>query len=306
MDAMKQTSLDAGYIIVSPVKDEERYLESTLDSVLSQTVKPNLWVLVDDGSRDNTPKILASYASRCSWIKVVRVDRDAERRPSNAEIRAFQTGFETIQHLDYSYIVKLDCDLALPPTYFEDILARFRTDEQLGIASGVYLEKSKEGQWLPVKMPWYHASGASKVVRKECFEQIGGFTKFRIWDTADEVRAQMAGWHTRHFEDLQFRHLKYEGSGIGFMKTNALHGEIYYLCGGDPFFFLLKAAHRTITGKPFLLGGFAMIWGYLKAWSSGRGILFSEAEAKFYRRMLWGRFMGNAPQSAAPGSNGSH
>jgi biofilm PGA synthesis N-glycosyltransferase PgaC len=305
---MSQALHSSRYVIVSPAKDEEKYLEATLRSVLAQTVKPLLWVLVDDGSQDNTPKILEEYATRCDWIKVVRVDRDVERRPSDAEIRAFQTGYALVEHMEFDFIVKLDCDLELPVNYFENLLAKFQEDPKLGIASGVYLEKDQKAEWLPVKMPWYHAAGASKVVRRQCFADIGGFVKFRIWDTADEVRAQMKGWHTRHFEELQFRHLKYEGSGIGFLKTNLLHGEIFYLCGGDLAFLSLKVGHRLIFGKPVILGGLAMAWGYIRAWASGKSVLFSKAEAQFYRRMLWHRVLGEGrgsePYKAASAADG--
>ena len=46
------------YLLISPCRDEAQYLRRTLDSVAAQSVPPALWVVVDDGSTDETPAIL--------------------------------------------------------------------------------------------------------------------------------------------------------------------------------------------------------------------------------------------------------
>ena len=64
------------YLLVTPCRDEAKYARRTLDSVTGQTVTPALWVIVDDGSKDQTPAILREYAERFPWIKVItRADR---------------------------------------------------------------------------------------------------------------------------------------------------------------------------------------------------------------------------------------
>ncbi len=273
------------YIVISPVKDEQKYVESTIQSVLSQTEKPVRWIIVDDGSRDGTSNILNKYCEKYNWITVMRLNRDAERRPGSAEICAFNKGFELIKDEDFDFIVKLDCDLKFGPDYFEKILLRFKDDSKLGIASGVYLENRGKGL-MPVEMPDYHAAGASKVLRAQCYRAIGGFIQEKVWDTIDEIKAQSRGWKTGHFKDILFYHLKVEGSGIGHLRTNKMHGEIYYLTGGSKLFFLLKLAHRIIFGTPFFLGGIMMLFGYLNYLIKGKDLLVDEKEAKFYRKLL--------------------
>ena len=145
-------------------------------------------------------------------------------------------GYDLVRNEAYDFIVKFDCDLDFAPDYFERLLRRFQEDPKLGIASVVYLE-NRNGKWKQVKMPPYHAAGQTKVVRAKCFADIGGFVVSRGWDTVDEIRAHAMGWNTRHFEDLFFYHLKAEGSGIGFLRTNEMHGEIFYLTGGGQLFF---------------------------------------------------------------------
>jgi biofilm PGA synthesis N-glycosyltransferase PgaC len=275
----------AQYVIVSPVKDEAKHVRCTLDSVVNQTIKPAKWVIVDDGSSDETPRILDQYAARHDWIQVVRIERGSKRDLGVTEIRAFAEGYARVKDLPADFVVKLDCDLDLPADYFERLIAEFEKDEKLGIASGVYLEKI-DGAWLPIEMPDYHAAGASKFVRKKCFDEINGFILYRGWDTVDEIKAQMRGWDTRHFPQVTFRHLKREGSAMGSSRTHIFHGEIYYLTGGGVLFFLLKVLHRSLNGTPRVLGGLGMLWGYLRCQLTRRPRSVTSDEARFYSRLL--------------------
>lgn len=280
------------YILISPARDEEKYIMQTLESVVCQTITPSKWIIVDDGSSDKTPEIIESYRKRFDWINVLRIDRDTARQPGSPIVNAFNRGYDLIKDSEFDFVVKLDCDLRFAPDYFEKLLQEFEKDTRLGIGSGIYLEDHSTG-WLPIKMPTYHTAGACKFMRKECFTQIDGFVAAKGWDTVDEIRAQMRGWRTRHFVDLHMYHLKNEGSGIGFVKTNAMHGEIYYLTGGSKLFFILKVLHRIVTGQPFFIGGFMVFYGYLRAALQGRKRLVTNEEAKFYSRLLNSRLFGN-------------
>jgi biofilm PGA synthesis N-glycosyltransferase PgaC len=273
------------YLIVSPVKDEVRYVERTLRSVTRQTTLPVRWIIVDDGSSDGTSAILARHAQAHPWIQVVSREKSGPRQPGSAVMSAFYHGLAQADGLSYDYLAKLDCDVELEPDYFEALMLRFEREPKLGIASGVYLEEGPRG-WSVVCMPAYHAAGASKFMRARCFDEIVGFVRERGWDTIDEVRAQVKGWTTMHFPELRFRHLKPEGSGIGSMRTHVMHGDVYYLTGGGVLFLLVKATHRMATGTPRVVGGMAMLYGYLRSWVCGRGRLVDADEARHYRRLL--------------------
>jgi biofilm PGA synthesis N-glycosyltransferase PgaC len=282
---MAEHSHTGNYVVISPAKDEGRYIEKTIQSMIGQSLTPRKWIVVDDGSRDETPQIVARYAEQHSWITLFPQVRDGERKPGSAVINAFMAGYELIKNDGFDFVVKLDCDLEIPEKYFETLIGRFQADPKLGIASGIYLEESGEA-WKPVKMPKYHAAGCSKMVRAECFRQIGGFIPQRGWDTVDEIRAQDTGWKTCHFQDIALRHLRSEGAGIGFTRTSLMHGQIYYATGGGALFFLLKCLHRLFFGKPIFVGGLLMFVGFLRAHLNGEPRLVSDGEAVRYRRML--------------------
>jgi poly-beta-1,6-N-acetyl-D-glucosamine synthase len=279
------------YLVITPVKDEGPYIRQTLESVAAQTVRPALWIIVDDGSCDGTADAAAGFATGRPWIRVHRLDGNRERQPGSAVINAFNAGLTLAGITDFDFIVKLDGDLKLPATYFERLLARFREDPALGIASGQYVE-DHGGRRVEIKMPDYHAAGASKMMRAACFEAIGGFVPSRGWDTVDEIRAQAQGWKTTHFCDIQFEHLKPEGAGIGSVRTNFMHGEIHYLTGGGGLFFLLKVAHRAWSGRPRILGAAAMTLGFFSNWIRRRPRLVSDVEARQYRSILNRRITG--------------
>jgi poly-beta-1,6-N-acetyl-D-glucosamine synthase len=278
------------YIVISPVKDEERNIERTLQSMIAQSHLPELWVIVDDGSTDRTPVIVEQFASKYPFIRLFRNERRSARQTGIAEVLAFNAGLQQVGSVDYDFVVKLDGDLSFDPNYFQELLRRMAENPKIGIASGVYMEDRGTG-WETVPMPDYHAFGASKVLRRECFEAIGGFIAERGWDTVDEIRARTVGWHTTHFSDLKTKHWKPEGTGMGMLRTCYMHGEIYYRTGGSLLFFLLKSFRRLFS-PPYFTGACAVFWGYLNSFRRRREPLVSPAEAACYRTLLNNRLFG--------------
>ncbi len=273
------------YLVVTPVKDEARHVAETVRSMIAQQHRPLRWVIVDDGSTDDTPAILSRETAGHDWITVLHTG-NRERRLGSAEVIAFDHGLASVPAaLPWQYVVKLDGDLRLPPDYFARLLARMAADTAWGIASGVYRERH-DGAWRTIAMPAYHASGASKVVSRACWQRIGGFATRKGWDTVDEIKAGLAGWRTGHFPDLVFDHLKPEGAAMGTLATHRFHGEIYHATGGGFGFLLVKAAHRALTARPRLAGGLAMLAGYLGAVLARRPRLVDRAEARWYRALL--------------------
>ena len=137
-----RTSMSRRYVIISPCRNEAEFMRQTLDTVVAQSVRPARWVIVDDGSTDDTPRILAEYAALHDWITVVtRADR-GRRAVGPGVIEAFYAGYETIDPNDFDYLCKLDLDLNLPPRYFEILMQRMEAEPRLATCSGkAYVRK---------------------------------------------------------------------------------------------------------------------------------------------------------------------
>jgi poly-beta-1,6-N-acetyl-D-glucosamine synthase len=260
------TDVSRRYCLISPCRNEERFLRRTLDSIVAQTVRPALWVVVDDGSTDGTPGILREYAERNDFIRIVRREDRGKRSVGPGVIDAFYAGYETIDPDSFEYVCKLDVDLDLPEAYFEGLMRRMEADPGIGALSGMaYYEDSKTGERISEKISFEMSVGASKFYRVECFREIGGFVREVMWDGIDCHRCRMFGWRTGSVdeEDVRFLHLRPMGSSDkGIFAGRMRHGYGQYFMGTGLTFMTASAVYR-MTRPPYVLGGLAMLWGYV-------------------------------------------
>ncbi len=258
--------IESSYAIISPCRNESDFMRQTLDTVVAQSVRPAMWVIVDDGSTDATPQILAEYASRHDWIKVVRREDRGVRAVGPGVIEAFYEGYGHIDIDDYEFICKLDLDLRLPPRYFELLMERMHADPRLASCSGkAYIH---EGGTLVSERHGDEASiGASKFYRVSAFKQIGGFVRQVMWDGIDGHECRRQGWTARSWDepDLRFVHLRPMGSSHKGIYTGRMrHGFGQYFMGTGFVYMAASALLRT-TQRPYVLGGAMMMWGYTKS-----------------------------------------
>lgn len=254
------------YCLVSPCRDEAEYMERTLETVTGQSEPPALWVIVDDGSTDRTPHILRDWASRFDYIRIVtRPDRGV-RKVGPGVIDAFYAGYDTIAPDDFDFVCKLDLDLELPARYFEILMDKMQADPRLGTCSGKpYMLLN--GKLVSEKCGDENSVGMTKFYRVRCFEQIGGFVRQVMWDGIDGHRCRMLGWVAVSYDepDLRFIHLRPMGSSHQGMITGRMrHGFGQYFMGTSPLYMTASAVFR-MTRPPFVIGGAAMWWGYVKS-----------------------------------------
>lgn len=279
------------YVIISPVRDEEAYLRFTIESVLGQSIRPQEWVIVNDGSSDGTGKIIDEYARQYSWIHGVHRDNRGFRKSGGGVVEAFNDGLKALSVADWDFIVKLDGDLTFDREYFEKCLEEFRNDAQLGVGGGVicYLEN---GTKLFEECPAFHVRGASKIYRRECWDAIGGFWPAPGWDTMDEVKANRLGWNTRSFRELHLIHHRYTGSADGVWGGFVKNGRANYICGYHPLFMVSKCLMR-LKRRPYLIGSLGLFYGYVSGYVK-RIPQVSDRETVIYlRRQQLGRLWGS-------------
>ena len=277
------------YAVITPVRDEEEHLVSTLDSMIAQTVLPRAWIIVDDGSTDRTPQILDDYAGRYPWITVVRRADRGFRKSGGGVVEAFNYGLSTLQ-ADWDFLVKFDGDLTFEPTYFESCLREFAADGRLGIGGGVicYVEN---GEKSFEEAPAFHVRGATKIYRKACWEAIGGLMQAPGWDTFDEVKANSCGWTTRSFPDLHLVHQRETGAADGAWRSLVKYGRANYICGYLPLFMLLKCVKR-LARRPYFLGSLGLMAGYVGAYLTGVPQVDDPAAVRYLRRQQLNRLCG--------------
>jgi len=252
------------YVVITPVRDEEEHLESTIQSMLHQTVLPKEWIIVDDGSKDGTGKIIDDYAARFPWIKALhRTDRGF-RKAGGGVIDAFNDGYRTLSCCDWEFLAKLDGDLGFSPDYFEKCLAEFQRDDKLGIGGGVICYE-QEGEKTVEHAPAFHVRGATKIYRQACWQSIGGLLAVVGWDTVDEVKANSLGWTTRSFQELYLVHHRETGSADGVWPSLVKYGRANYICGYHPLFMLSKCAIRLVR-KPYVIGSIGLLYGFVSGY----------------------------------------
>ena len=254
---------NTNYVIISPVRDEELYIEKTILSVISQTIQPKIWIIVNDGSIDNTPVIVRKYSSIHKWIQLINKENRGYAEPGRGVMEAFYVGYNHIKNEeDYEYIVKLDGDLEFQANYFESLFKEFEKNSKLGIASGVCMIERK-GILEREKHPEYHVRGPSKVYKMACWKDIGGLIKHKGWDTIDEMKAQSLGWETKSFKNLPIIHYKPTGYNTGSYKWAIIGGKSDYYCGYHPLFIIAKGIKKMFE-RPYIIGGLLINYGFFK------------------------------------------
>jgi biofilm PGA synthesis N-glycosyltransferase PgaC len=255
---------DTKYVVITPVRDEEKFVETTIRSVASQTIRPREWIIVNDGSSDRTGEIVDQCAAQFPWIHVIHRQNRGFRKSGGGVIEAFYDGYNSLRHDDWDFVVKLDGDLTLAPDYFEKCFEHFSAQPKLGIGGGAICHEVN-GELKVEANPKFHVRGATKIYRRACWEAIGGLWSAPGWDTIDEAKANMLGWKSDTFGELHLCHHRLTGSADGLVRDRIKHGLACYVSGYHPLFVAASCIYR-IVHKPYLIGSFAMGYGFVKGY----------------------------------------
>jgi biofilm PGA synthesis N-glycosyltransferase PgaC len=255
------------YALVTPARDEADNLRRLADSVLAQTIPPTEWIIVDDGSADETPAVAGALAHEHGWIRELgspgAQSRDGamvDGRLAGRDVLAFKSGVAALDQPP-DVVVKLDADVSIAPDYFERLLAAFDADPTLGIASGTCLEYRREA-WRPQHVIAAHVRGATRAYRRQCFEEVSPLEERLGWDGIDELRANLRGWKTQTLLDLPFYHHRLIGSREGArVRAFVRQGLAAYFMGYRASYLVLRSLFHA-QKEPAAL---AMMWGYVSA-----------------------------------------
>jgi len=265
---MQETQKRASYVLVTAAYNEGELLEQTIESVVSQSHQPAKWVIVSDGSTDDTDAIVTKYASAHNFIQLHRLTEDHPRNFA-AQAHAINSGIARVSQSEFDFIGNLDADITMSPSYFADLLQRFHDEPQLGLAGGAVTEECEDGVYRERKdNSATSVAHAVQLFRRKCFLDIGGrypALPFGGPDTYAEVTARMNGWRVESFSDLPIQHHRVTGSAGGMLPSCFRQGRMDYSLGTLPAFQLLKVLRRVLV-SPYVVGAGARFFGFVYAY----------------------------------------
>jgi poly-beta-1,6-N-acetyl-D-glucosamine synthase len=252
------------YVLITPARNEARFIDSTLRSVVAQNVRPLRWVIVSDGSTDGTDEIVSSYAKDHAWIELIRMPERTERHFAG-KVQAFNAGWASLADLPYDVIGNLDADVSFKEEHFGHLVSKFAEYPELGVAGAPFREGTfqYDYRFTNIENVW----GGCQLFRKQCFEDIGGYTAVTggCIDHIAVVSARMKGWKTRTFTDTVSIHHRTMGTAQnGGLKAKFKYGAKDYSVGNHPLWELFRAVYQ-MKQRPFVIGGLALASGY--TWS---------------------------------------
>ncbi len=266
---MIEQSAPLKYALITPARNEESFIEGALRSVVSQTIKPEKWIVVSDGSTDGTDDIVKRYAQRHSWIELLRMPEHRDRSFA-AKASCFNAGYEKLKDSKVDLVGNLDADITFDPDYYEYLLSKFAAMPKLGVAGTPFVEDVSQihnHSYGHKFADLEHVSGACQMFRKACFEEVGGYTPIKGGgiDWVAVTTARMKGWQTRTFvEKVCFHHRTMGTASRGPLMARFQHGQEDYYVGGHPLWQVLRGIFQ-MKRKPYLLGGLFLIFGYFWA-----------------------------------------
>jgi poly-beta-1,6-N-acetyl-D-glucosamine synthase len=255
----------AAYVLVTPARNEAQFIESTIQAVVRQTVKPLKWAIVSDGSTDGTDEIVSRYAAEHAWIELVRMPERTERHFAG-KATAVRAGVERMHGLAYEVIASLDGDITFEVDHFEFLLGKMADDARLGVVGTPYRDTTNEMyDYRFVSMD--HVSGACQVFRRACWEEIGGYalSKGGAIDTIATLTARSKGWKTRTFTEKIAVHHRVIGTAENSqIKSRFILGKRDWMIGNSALWELFRGLYQ-MTKPPYLIRGAAIVAGYVWA-----------------------------------------
>ena len=249
------------YALVTPIRNEARNLERLSAAIESQTHTPTRWVIVDNGSDDETSDVAHAFEVSHPWVSVISIPGEEQPLPGAPIVRAFHAGLRELETLP-DIIVKLDADTSMTADHFDRLAMAFEAEPSLGIASGTCLESDADGEWRAIPVTNGHVRGAARAYRRDCLRQVLPLEERVGWDGIDELKASVLGWKTRMLPDLTFYHHRPLGARDGGRAGRwRAQGSASYYMGYRISYLVLRSLHHARRDPAAV----AMIASYLAA-----------------------------------------
>ncbi|MDX6440005.1 MAG: dolichol-phosphate mannosyltransferase [Gaiellaceae bacterium] len=266
------------YTVITPARDEADNIPRLAESLLAQSVLPERWLVVDNGSHDRTREIVEAQHAASPWIQLLVTEGENSAVRGRPIVRALHRAFEELPDPP-DIVVNVDADISFDADFFERLLAAFERDPALGIASGTCYELEADG-WRERHVTGSTVWGATRAYRWECLRQVLPLEERLGWDGIDEFKANALGWSTETLKHLPFRHHRKEGERDGGQfRARAAQGRSAWYMGYRPWYLVLRALHNARRDRAAL----GLVWGYAAA-ALSRDARMSDPAARAYLR----------------------
>lgn len=278
------------YVLITSAFNEAENISRCIESVLKQSILPSEWIIIDNGSTDNTSEIIKKYATTVQFIKLYYKEKENYNVSGYHAIINFYFGLSKIEEKFYNFIGNLDADIILDRAdYYEYQIDKMNSENNLGITTGVTYYFELDGSKKLVWHNSWHTTGALKFYRSECFESLGKMEADFGWDGADEMKAMAKGWQTKTFFELEVNHLgklrdleRQKGSQFHFNRGFSIYRR------GYPFWYIVIKVWQTLKEYSFS-SALSLFNGFIKGITSHKPKILTKEEIKFLRKFHFDR-----------------
>jgi glycosyltransferase involved in cell wall biosynthesis len=254
------------YVLVTAARNESAFIEETLRSVTAQSLLPVRWVIVDDGSTDDTAAIVEQYSAKHPWIVLVK--RPARQDRSFAgKAHAVNAALDRMDGVSFDFVGNLDADVSFEPDYLEFVVDKLRGDGALGIAGTPFTQAGGYDSTRDSFEGSEYVAGPCQIFRYACWKDVGGYVPNKAGgvDWIAVMTARMKGWKVRSYPEKRFHHHRSMGTAERSEVSSLFsYGEKDYYLGGSPLWQAFRCCYR-MAKRPYLIGGLALFAGYVSA-----------------------------------------
>ena len=167
--------------VIMPVYNGEKYLKEAIQSVLDQTYKDFEFIIIDDGSTDDTEKVINSFSDE--RIRIYKLNHAGI-------VKALNKGLEVAQG---EYIIRSDADDISLPERFQKLLDYMEENGRVGVCGSWAISMNGKGEevgkmkYPPIENeeikkyslfhnPFIHPS---VIFRKKTVDEVGGYRNFK-------------------------------------------------------------------------------------------------------------------------------
>ncbi len=253
-------------LVVTPAKDEAGDLPDVIEAVVRQSKRPAVWVIVDDGSEDETPAIAKAAAASHDWILYHRRQpggRDLFGRYADVVGDGLTVAIDAARErsIAWTHLGILDADIIPSEQYWATVLDFMAQDANRGVYGGQIFIPDAD-KWRLETAETHRPRGGNRVFTRACHEAIGGWPRTAAPDTVQDIKAESTGYQIGIVPDAPCRQTRPTNTASGRFQGALNTGKTRHYLGYRPLNVVVEAL-RAGRGDPRVLVGSTL--GYWRA-----------------------------------------